>query len=184
MCTPIEYWFDFVQSSICASTWFVNELLMTKLGWPIAHPKFTKRPSASSIICLKYEGCDSIHYCKIKFVHVRFRNLTHTYLPFSNRYLSTCGFILIFSAAFFSSHVTSISQSKCPMLQTIASFGIFIKCRPITISLHPVVVTYIWPFVDASSIVVTWELRQRECDNDIFILYLIFLLLFNFTETY
>lgn len=83
---------------------------------------------------------------------------THTHLPFSKRYLSTCGFIFVFSTAFFSSHATSISQSKCPMLQTIASFGMQAKWRATMMPLQPVVVTYICPFVDASSIVVTWKL--------------------------
>ena len=26
------------HSSICANTWFVNELLITKDGWPVAQP--------------------------------------------------------------------------------------------------------------------------------------------------
>ena len=40
------------QSAICASTWFVNELLITKLGWPVAQPRFTSRPRARTMIRL------------------------------------------------------------------------------------------------------------------------------------
>jgi hypothetical protein len=41
-----------VKSSICASTWLVNELDITKLGWPVAQPRFTRRPSASRMMRL------------------------------------------------------------------------------------------------------------------------------------
>ena len=40
------YWSVFRHSSIWAMTWFENELLMTKLGCPVAQPRFTSRPSA------------------------------------------------------------------------------------------------------------------------------------------
>ena len=30
-------------------TWLVKEALMTKLGWPVAHPRLTSRPLASTI---------------------------------------------------------------------------------------------------------------------------------------
>jgi hypothetical protein len=33
-----------VNSSICASTWFVKELLITNDGWPVPQPRFTSRP--------------------------------------------------------------------------------------------------------------------------------------------
>jgi hypothetical protein len=45
--TPTPYCPFLVHSSICARTWFVKELLMTKLGWPWAQPRFTRRPSAT-----------------------------------------------------------------------------------------------------------------------------------------
>ena len=35
---------EWLNSSIWASTWFENEQLMTKLGWPVAHPRFTSGP--------------------------------------------------------------------------------------------------------------------------------------------
>src|SRR5688572_31565107 len=39
---------SFSLSSSWASTWLVNEADMTKLGWPVAQPRFIKRPSAST----------------------------------------------------------------------------------------------------------------------------------------
>jgi hypothetical protein len=38
-----------VKSSICASTWLVKEALITKLGWPVAHPRLTSRPLAAKV---------------------------------------------------------------------------------------------------------------------------------------
>ena len=46
---PTEYWSGLVHSSIWARTWLVKELLMTKLGWPVAQPRFTSLPSARRI---------------------------------------------------------------------------------------------------------------------------------------
>ena len=40
------------QSSIWAITWLVKDALITKLGWPVAHPKLTSLPSAKRIILL------------------------------------------------------------------------------------------------------------------------------------
>ena len=39
-------------STAQSGTWLVKELLMTKLGWPMAQPRFTSLPSASRMICL------------------------------------------------------------------------------------------------------------------------------------
>ncbi len=50
----------------------------------------------------------------------------------------------------------SISRSKWPMLQTIASFFICDMCLPVMMSRQPVVVTKMSPSSTASSIVVTW----------------------------
>lgn len=36
-----------VASLIWARVWFAKEQLITKLGWPVAQPRFTRRPSAS-----------------------------------------------------------------------------------------------------------------------------------------
>ena len=49
----------------------------------------------------------------------------------------------------------SISKSKWPMLQTIASLGITDKCSPRMMSRLPVAVTKMLPRGAASSIVVT-----------------------------
>ena len=38
-----------VNSSIWASTWLVKLDDMTKLGWPVAQPRLTSRPSARTI---------------------------------------------------------------------------------------------------------------------------------------
>lgn len=53
------------------------------------------------------------------------------------------------------SHLTSISQSKCPTLQTIESLGSWRKCSPRTMPLQPVVVTMICAFDAYSSSVAT-----------------------------
>ena len=37
----------FLRMSICAMVWFVKLLDITKLGWPVAHPRLIRRPSAS-----------------------------------------------------------------------------------------------------------------------------------------
>ncbi len=44
---PVLYLSRFFHRSICARVWFEKLLLMTKLGWPVAQPRFTRRPSAS-----------------------------------------------------------------------------------------------------------------------------------------
>ena len=49
----------------------------------------------------------------------------------------------------------SISRSKWPMLQTIASFFIAFMCSPVMMSRQPVAVTKMLPCAAASSIVVT-----------------------------
>lgn len=66
----------------------------------------------------------------------------------------TWGLIVSFLQLSFS-HFTSNSQSKWPILQTMASSLICAKCFPVMISLHPVAVTKIWAFSITSSIVAT-----------------------------
>ena len=39
-----------MNSSICAIVWFVNELDITNDGWPVALPRFSRRPSDSRMI--------------------------------------------------------------------------------------------------------------------------------------
>src|SRR6059036_915602 len=66
---------------------------MTKLGCPVAHPRFSSRPSAS----------------------------TSTLWPSGKRHSSYCGLMLIFwMPGVFLSPAMSISLSKWPMLPTIA----------------------------------------------------------------
>ena len=95
----------------------MNELDITKEGCPVAQPKFTKRPSAKTIMSFPLM-----------------------------LYKSTCGLISFFVCPWFPfNQAISISLSKCPMLQTIALSFIFSKCLPTTIFLFPVVVTMISP---------------------------------------
>jgi len=63
--------------------------------------------------------------------------------------------MVTFDWQFVLSHFTSISQSKCPMLHTIASSSIWLKCTSRIISLHPVADTNILASFTASSTVVT-----------------------------
>ncbi|MNN46840.1 hypothetical protein D3C81_1612390 [compost metagenome] len=105
----------FAHRSICASVWLANELDITKLGWPVAQPRLTRRPSASRKIAL----------------------------PFGKMYLSTCGLMLTcFTPGKATSASTWISLSKWPMLQTMAWSFIALRCSMRMMSLLPVVVTY------------------------------------------
>jgi len=72
-------------------TWLVKEADMTKEGCPVAQPRFTSRPSARRMI----------------------------FLPSGKMTWSTCG--LMFSQRYRRRLATSISESKWPMLQTMAS---------------------------------------------------------------
>ena len=78
---------------ICARTWFVNELLITNDGCPVAFPRFIRRPSES----------------------------TRIERPVGRRHSCTCGLISTFSApGSASSPAMSISLSKCPTFATTA----------------------------------------------------------------
>ena len=92
--TLFSYSLPRTNSSICASVWFANEFDITNDGWPVAQPRFTRRPSASRI----------------------------TRLPSGKMMWSTCG--LMFSHWYWRVDATSISESKWPMLQTIALWRI------------------------------------------------------------
>merc|ERR1740123_2174169 len=127
MCTAMLYLPGLHQSSIWASTWLEKEADITKLGWPMAQPRLTRRPSARRI----------------------------RFFPFCRVYLSTCGLMLVFCLQLSSSHFTWISQSKCPILQNMASFFICTKCLPVRMSLQPVVVTKMLHLLTQSSTVVT-----------------------------
>ena len=49
---PTLYVSLFFQRSSCASVWFEKLFDITKLGWPVAQPRFTSRPSASTKMLL------------------------------------------------------------------------------------------------------------------------------------
>ena len=93
-----------MNSSICAITWFVKLFDITKLGWPVAHPRFSSRPSASTMI-----ECES-------------RSPSG-----GNTHSSTWGLMPSrFTPGMSASPAMSISLSKCPMFPTIALC--FIRC--------------------------------------------------------
>ena len=77
-------------------------------------------------------------------------------MPSGKTNWSTCG--LMFTSlisGFFSSHATSISQSKWPMLQRIAWSFIAFMCSGRMMLMQPVAVTKMSPRTAAFSIVVT-----------------------------
>ena len=69
------YWPCFVQSSICASVWLVNDADMTKEGCPVALPRFTSRPSDSRMMRLPSANSTSstcgFTLCHLKFLQAR-----------------------------------------------------------------------------------------------------------------
>src|SRR5258705_252793 len=99
------------QSSICASVWLVNDADITKDGWPIALPRFTRRPSDSRMMrCLSGNSISST--CGLMLVHFRLRR-----------------------------PAIWISLSKWPMLQTMARSFIARMWSMVMMSLLPVAVT-------------------------------------------
>ena len=78
------------QISIWASVWLENEADITKLGWPVALPRFTRRPSDSTMMRLP-SGNSTSSTCGLTLCHLKFRRLA-----------------------------IWISLSKWPMLQTMA----------------------------------------------------------------
>ena len=123
--TFFSYLSEFCQSSIWASTWLVNELLMTKLGWPVAQPRLTSRPSASRM----------------------------SRLPSGKMMWSTWG--LMFSQGSERTEAMSISESKWPMLQTMAWSGMASMWARVITRRLPVQVTKMLPTGAASSMVTT-----------------------------
>ena len=80
---------------------------MTKLGWPVALPRFIRRPSESTMI----------------------------ELPEVNVHSWTCGLISVFwMPGTRARPAMSISLSKWPMLATIALFFIFVMCSAVMTS--------------------------------------------------
>jgi hypothetical protein len=104
----------FAHRSICASVWLVNEFDITKLGWPVAQPRFTRRPSASM------EDAVAVGEGVLVDLGLDVESLARPW-------------VLSLS--------TWISLSKWPMLQTMAWSFIFSCARAVMTSLLPVVVT-------------------------------------------
>ena len=100
-------------SSICAITWLVKLADITKLGWPVAQPRLSSRPSARII----------------------------TLWPSGKRHSSYCGLMLmrLMPLTFFSPAM-SISLSKWPMLPTIALSFMRAMCSAVMMSRLPVAV--------------------------------------------
>src|SRR5690242_11256049 len=121
-------------------TWLLNELDITKLGWPVALPRFSRRPSDSTMI-----ECPSPK--------------THS---------STCG--LTFTRCTPGSFVRpamSISLSKWPMLPTIAWCFIRDMCSAVMTSRQPVAVTKMSAVPTTSSTVDTWYPSMAACSAQI-----------------
>ena len=118
-----------MNSSIWAIVWFVNEFDITKLGWPVALPRFSRRPSERTMI----------------------------EWPSEKRHSSTCGLMVIRSMFFVAVRpAMSISLSKWPMLPTIAWCFICDMCFAVMMSLLPVAVMKMSAVPTTSSSVTTW----------------------------
>ncbi len=118
-----------VNSSTCAITWLVKLLLITKLGWPVALPRLSRRPSDSTMIVW----------------------------PSGKIHSSTCGLTLTrLMPGIAARPAMSISLSKWPMLPTMAWCFICPMCAAVMMSLLPVVVTKMSAYGRASSSVMTW----------------------------
>lgn len=96
-------------------------------GWPRTQPRLTSWPSAHRVML-----CPS----------------------FGQKWF-LWGLMFTFSTTFSLSYFTSISTSKCPVLHTMVSFFISLKCQPRMISTQPVVMTKMLPFLQVLSVVVT-----------------------------
>ena len=83
--TPSLYWPCLVHNSIWARTWLVKELLMTKLGWPWAQPRLTRRPSASRMTCRPFL---SVYLSTYNTKQNKF--LLHPLLESTEKWLSCC----------------------------------------------------------------------------------------------
>ena len=118
-----------MNSSICAITWLVNEFDITKLGWPVALPRFSRRPSESTMI----------------------------EWPSEKRHSSTCGLIVMRSMPLVAVRpAMSISLSKWPMLPTIAWCFMRFMSFAVMTSLLPVAVMKMSAVSTTSSSVTTW----------------------------
>src|SRR2546423_1529662 len=111
--TPRGYCSVLVNNSICASTWLVKLIDMTKLGWPVALPRFRSRPSERAMI----------------------------EWPSGNTNSWTCGLTSILRTSLsLARPAMSISLSKWPMLPTMALCFIRPMGSALMMSLLPVTV--------------------------------------------
>ena len=118
-----------LNSSIWAIVWFENELDMTNDGWPVALPRFIRRPSDSTMI---ESPSSKVHSC-------------------------TCGLISCFvMPGTFARPAMSISLSKWPMLARIALFFICCMCSAVTTLKQPVEVTMMSALSTTDSSLATW----------------------------
>ena len=117
------------NSSIWAIVWFVNELDITNDGWPVALPRFSRRPSDSTMMLW----------------------------PSAKTHSSTCGLIVTRRMpSMFSRPAMSISLSKWPMLPTIAWCFMRAMWADVMMSLLPVAVMKMSALSTTSSSVATW----------------------------
>merc|ERR1719401_2004295 len=105
------------------------------VGWPVAHPRLSSRPSARTMIPW----------------------------PSGNTKRSTCGLMLTFWAAF-SRPAMSISLSKCPMFPTMALFFIRAMVAAMRMPLFPVVVTKMSAIPTTSSRALTVKPSMHACN--------------------
>ena len=102
-----------MNSSSWASTWLVKLIDITKLGWPVALPRFSRRPSDSTMI----------------------------EWPSGNTNSCTCGLTSTLRTSLMRARpAMSISLSKWPMLPTMAWCFIRAMWSAVMMPLLPVVV--------------------------------------------
>ncbi len=107
----------------------MNEFDITNVGWPVALPRFSRRPSDSTMI----------------------------EWPSAKRHSSTCGLMLTrWTPGVPVRPAMSISLSKCPMLPTIAWCFIRAMCSAVITSKQPVAVMKMSAVATTSSSVATW----------------------------
>ncbi len=107
---------------------------MTKLGWPVALPRFSRRPSDSTITLCSGEPSVA-----------------------ANVHSWTCGLISVRVTPWVRARpAMSISLSKWPMLPRMALFFIRPICSAVTTSMLPVAVMTMSAEPMTSSSVATW----------------------------
>src|SRR5256714_7609860 len=126
-------------------TWLVTELDIAKLGCPVALPRFSSRPSDSTMIAW---GC--------------------TWPSAAKTHSSTCGLMVtLVIPGSLARPAMSISLSKWPMLPTMAWCFMRDMCSAVITFLLPVAVTKMSACSTMSSIVVTWYPSIAACNAQI-----------------